>query len=89
MNKEFIDEINRLKEDLKKTEHKLTEMEKKYSSIGDYRLISHLLDKLGVSYIETTIEELNKTNSVWICERREDGKIIVYRREISSNEDCN
>lgn len=86
MNKEFIDEINKLKEDLKKTEHKLTEMEKKYSYIGDYRLIAHILDKLNVSYVETTVEKLNKCTSVYIAERREDGKIIIYRKEMSSNE---
>lgn len=86
MNKEFTEELEILKarhdglgEDLKK-------LEEKYRYMNDYRLVSHFLAKAGITYIETTEEELNKETAIYICERREDGKIILHLQEVSTYE---
>lgn len=86
MNKDFIEELLILRAKHEQLGEDLQKIEEKYSYMNDYRLVSHLLAKAGITYIETTEEALNKETAVYICEHREDGKIIVRLVEVSSYE---
>ena len=86
MNKDFLEELDNLKEDYKKMGRRLDEMKAKYGWINDYHLVSHILAKLNVSYLETTIEDMNRETAIYVCKRREDGKIIIRLEEVSSYE---
>lgn len=79
MNKEFREEIAKMKEEVTKLERKLTEIETKYSYINDYRMVAHMLNKLGVERFETTREDMEKCTATYIAAHCEDGKIIVYK----------
>lgn len=86
MNKEFIKELDLLKAVYKGLGEDLKRLEEKYSYMDNYKLVSHILAKAGITYIETTEEELNRENAVYKCERREDGKIIIRLLEVGSYE---
>ena len=86
MNKDFIEELEILKCKHEQLGEDLQKLEEKYSYMYDHRLVSHLLAKAGITYIETTVEELNKETAMYVCERREDGKIILHLQEVSSYE---
>jgi len=86
MNKDFIEELLVLRAKHEQLGEDLQKLEEKYSYMNDYRLVSHFLAKAGITYIETTEEALNKETAMYVCERREDGKIILHLQEVSSYE---
>lgn len=86
MSEDFLKELLILRAQHEELGEDLKKLEEKYRYMNDYRLVSHFLAKAGITYIETTEEELNKETAIYICERREDGKIILHLQEVSSYE---
>lgn len=53
-------------EELKELKNKLDEIEKKYSFMYDYKLISAILDKLNVKEMKLSREEIENNNSMYV-----------------------
>lgn len=86
MSEDFLKELLILRAKHEELGEDLKKLEEKYSYMDNHRLVSHLLAKAGITYIETTEEALSKETAIYICEHREDGKIILHLVEVSSNE---
>lgn len=86
MSEDFLKELLILRAQHEGLGEELKKLEEKYSYINDYRLVSHFLAKAGITYIEITEEELNKETAIYVCEHREDGKIILHLQEVSTYE---
>ena len=69
--KDFIKEIEEIRS-------QLDEMERKYTFIYDYKLISTILDYLGINDIKLTEKEVRNNKSYYIAERKE-GTIHIRR----------
>jgi len=80
MNKELLEKIEAL-------EKEINELKEKYGKIHDYQLVTTIFDKLGVTDIEVSYDEINKNNSLYLVEFSEEEQKVYIRKEIKSKEE--
>lgn len=65
-----------MKEELKELRDKIDEIEKKYNFMHDYRLISTILDRLGVNNMIIPRKDIENNKSMYIAMNEIDRVIV-------------
>lgn len=65
-------------EEIKELRNKIDEIEKKYSFMYDYKLISTILDRLGVNNMTIPRKDIENNESMYTCINEID-KVIVKK----------
>jgi hypothetical protein len=70
-----------LLEKLKVLENEIQKIKEEYGQFRDYKLISTILDKVGVTYVELNYDEINTNDSVYILEHDHKHHKVILRKE--------
>ena len=69
-----------MREEINNLKAKIEEIERKYSFMHDYRLITTILDKLGIEEIEILRSDIEKNKTMFVA-INEEVKVIIKRED--------
>lgn len=73
--------IIELEKELQELKDKINDIERRYSFVKDYKLITTLLDKSNIVDITLTREEIENNNSIYIVENNYN-EVHIYKEEV-------
>ena len=77
--------IIELEKELQELKDKIDDIERRYSFVKDYKLITTLLDKSNIVDITLTREEIENNNSIYIVENNYN-EVHIYKEEVIKSE---
>lgn len=77
--------IIELEKELQELKDKINDIERRYSFVKDYKLITTLLDKSNIVDITLTREEIENNNSIYIVENNYN-EVHIYKEEVIKSE---
>lgn len=72
--------MEEFEKDIKDLKNKIKEIENKYLFSKNYKVLTTLFDKLNVDRIEIDKKDIEKNNSLYLMETKED-KVIITKME--------